>query len=195
MTYNPSIPLITDALSTSQPQIKNNFNQLNVQFGVDHSGFNVNGSNGTGFHNKVTWPDQTSSPPTSASGQVVAYGITNNSVTMPYYKRDGLSTVFPLAPIKAYAVWVSSLTPNGTVTLDNNFNIASITQVGLSQWTITLTNACRNTVFGVLAFSSLSFANSNLIWGGINSSSFTVSYSPTVSPGFPIFLTAVVLET
>lgn len=53
MTYNPGIPNSTDLISASQQPIKDNFGQLNTQFGIDHVPFNNGGSNGTGHHLKV----------------------------------------------------------------------------------------------------------------------------------------------
>lgn len=55
MTYNPSTPQSTDLISTSQGQILDNFSQLNVQFGVDHTAFNTGAGNGDGHHKQVTF--------------------------------------------------------------------------------------------------------------------------------------------
>lgn len=70
MTYNANIPLSTDLISNSQTAILNNFGQLNAQYIKDHDGFNTGSGNGTGFHKKVTFVANISTP--SISGAVSA---------------------------------------------------------------------------------------------------------------------------
>jgi hypothetical protein len=70
MTYNPNIPQSTDLISNSQSQILGNFDQLNAQFGIDHVAFNTGSGNGSGFHNKVTFVSNISTP--SITGAVSA---------------------------------------------------------------------------------------------------------------------------
>lgn len=66
--YNPNIPQASDLVSNSQGQLLTNFSQLNTQFGVDHSAFEAGGSNGTGFHNQVTFPTAVVAAPTGVVG-------------------------------------------------------------------------------------------------------------------------------
>lgn len=152
MTYNASIPQGSDFLSTSQGQILDNFGQLNTQFAIDHTAFNTGSGNGNGFHKKVTLPDQTGSIPSSAADQVVVYGKTDSSISAPYYKRDGLATVFPLSPIKAFAMLTgagSSVDP----TINRSYNIASVT-CSVSVFTVTLSEPMNTTgtdAYGVIA--------------------------------------------
>lgn len=102
-TYIDTIPQSTDVPANSQDQILDNFTSLNEQFGVDHvpliQGFNQ------GWHNKVTWLDQSAAIPSSLAGQVVGYANKIGAITYPYYKRDAISTVFPLSPIKCAGVF------------------------------------------------------------------------------------------
>lgn len=50
--YTPNIPLGTDNISASQPQIKDNFNVLNTAFAVDHTAFSL--APNAGQHKQVT---------------------------------------------------------------------------------------------------------------------------------------------
>jgi hypothetical protein len=54
MVYLPGIPNATDIPSNSQPQIKENFTQLNTQFSVEHVAFNA--ASGNGQHLGITLP-------------------------------------------------------------------------------------------------------------------------------------------
>lgn len=53
MTYNPGIPNANQLISASQQPIKDNFGQLNAQFGIDHNPFNTGSGNGDGHHKQV----------------------------------------------------------------------------------------------------------------------------------------------
>jgi hypothetical protein len=63
MVYLSNIPIATDDLDVSQPQLNANFTQLNVSFGVDHYPYD-NLTVNNGFHNQVTTPVYVTSPPT-----------------------------------------------------------------------------------------------------------------------------------
>jgi hypothetical protein len=67
MTYNPNIPQATDLISNSQSQILANFNQLNVQFGVDHQAFNTGSGNGDGTHKQITFDNAPTEPTPSGT--------------------------------------------------------------------------------------------------------------------------------
>lgn len=67
MTYNPATPNATDLISATQQPIKTNFNQLNVQFAVDHNGYNVGGVNGNGHHKQITFDVALGADPTPAT--------------------------------------------------------------------------------------------------------------------------------
>lgn len=51
--YTPGIPNAADLISSSQQPIKNNFGQLNTQFGMDHNPFWTGSANGDGHHKQV----------------------------------------------------------------------------------------------------------------------------------------------
>ena len=77
--YTPNIPLGTDNISASQPQIKDNFNVLNTSFGIDHTAFNVVPA--AGQHKQVTiigpGPGVAPAPLSSVFHSLAATGILN----------------------------------------------------------------------------------------------------------------------
>lgn len=75
--YNPLIPQPNDAKNVSQPQILENFGQINTTIAVDHEGFSAN--NGQGKHKRVTLPAQVQGNPNP--GELLLYadtGVTGN---------------------------------------------------------------------------------------------------------------------
>lgn len=214
MTYSPNIPQATDNPSNSQPLILENFQQLNTQFGTDtadgtggdHVLFNAVLNNGK--HNRVTLLNQSGAVAgvtQAAPNQNLIYGVTNDGTTMPYYTRDNLTTVYPVSPIKAYASF-TSLLANGNITPNDSFNMAPSGAPVIVQnmsgstvtWTITLINACRTVVYGVVAYyGALGPINITREYYAITSTSvFTISILTnfTILPAtFPV--TVMVLET
>lgn len=85
MTYNPSIPTSTQLISASQAPIKDNFTQLNTQFGVDHISFNNGGVNGTGHHKQVTIDSPLGADPVAAGTTGVFYTKTVSAKTQPFF--------------------------------------------------------------------------------------------------------------
>jgi hypothetical protein len=197
MSYTPNIPQATDDPSESQPLILANFQQLNTQYGTagDHVEWTASSNNGK--HKKVTWIDQSASPPSAGLNEMVAYAITQSGITMPYYKRDNVATVFPLAPIKAYASF-TSITGGGTqnITPDDFFNITSpIVQTGGGlDFAITLTQACRTSNYGVLFFSN-SPTNVGLGFGYTISTSSLFHITSPYNALTARRMTVIVLET
>jgi len=56
MVYNPNIPQGTDNISVSQPQLLENFSQLNTVFSENHYAFDDATAANRGLHQKVTYP-------------------------------------------------------------------------------------------------------------------------------------------
>lgn len=176
MTYNPNIPAANDVLSDSQGQIQGNFQRADSSFGTDHYEFS-NLTTNNGKHKKVTWLDQSAAIPAAEPNAVLAYANTQSAITMPYYKRDNLATVFPLAPIKAYATFALTGAPKPYLAvIDDGFNVATITisAPGSGTATIALSNPMRTITYGVLVFSSGGLGV-NFKYTIINNSSFAIS--------------------
>lgn len=69
--YNNSIPNPGDQLDISQPQLLQNFQQLDITMGVDHFDFS-DGTVNNGKHNQVTLPEKASAP-TTAEDEIALY--------------------------------------------------------------------------------------------------------------------------
>ncbi len=70
MPYNNAIPQPTDTPASSQPQLLDNFAEIDTFVNVNHVGFNVGDQ---GKHKFVSMPEQNVSPATAAS-EVAVYG-------------------------------------------------------------------------------------------------------------------------
>lgn len=200
MTYTPNIPQSTDDPSQSQPLILTNFQQLDSQYGSagDHVAFSAVSANGK--HKKVTWIDQSASVPTAGLNEVIGYGATASSITMPYYKRDNIATVFPMSPIKAYASFISlaqNAAPQVIAPLDS-FNITTITQTGTGinrNFAINLTNACRTANYGVLFFYDAANSSQSTGYNITSSSLFNITIvTSLLAPLGTVRMTVAVLE-
>lgn len=139
MTYNPNIPQPTDNLSNSQGQFLANFDQLNQQFEIDHTGFNTGSGNGDGFHKKVTLPGNVATPsPGAGYGDI--YTVTDaNSITRPFYKRDALAITYSMLPIRAFGRFAYSGGGSVVNIIGNAMNISSVTRPSLGNYTVNLT--------------------------------------------------------
>ncbi len=193
MTYNPDIPQPTDNPSQSQPLILDNFQELNDQYGISGDHVEWTASSGNGKHKRVTWIDQTASPPTAGVNEVVAYSLTQSGITNPYYKRDNSATFYPLSPIKAYASL--NATAANTVAILESFNIntATLATGAGNTFSINLINAMKTaTNYGIIVTVAFPFANTfNTYYTAVDASNFNVV---TFAPSFPFKLTILAIE-
>lgn len=90
--YNLNIPATNNSPSQDQPDMLENTNAISAILNVDMIGFNQANS---GFHNKITYVDQ-SSDPGSDSQQYVTYSKLTNSSSELYAQKDGTSTPIQL---------------------------------------------------------------------------------------------------
>ena len=69
MAYNKDIPQASDAPSTSQAQLLDNFQSIHALLSVDHvtTPFASPASGNQGKHNQVTLPEQSAAPTTAAN--------------------------------------------------------------------------------------------------------------------------------
>lgn len=176
MTYNPNIPQANDNPSLSQGQMLTNFGQINTLFGTnlttgaggDHT--LLDSAINQGHHNRITFIDQSIANAVvkqAGANQVLLYGKTVSGVTTPYYTRNSIpvgTTEWPVSPIKAYASFITIVSAGGisNITPDDSFNINTpIVQnfAGLpTTYTVTMTNACRTMVYGILITADLNGA-------------------------------------
>ena len=96
MPYQNNIPLATDRLNDSQAAILGNFQQLAVDFAVNHSGY---GTANAGKHDKVVFPNLAAQPVVAfLPTELGMYNFTNPTTGVPeiYVRRGAALTGFSI---------------------------------------------------------------------------------------------------
>jgi len=196
-SYTPNIPQPTDDPSDSQDQILQNFQSLQNIYGT--SGDHYPWTNTTpieGFkHAKVTLPGlpTTNVPgnliPAPAAGNCAIFGITRNSQTTPFVARDGLPSptppdfvnLWPILPIKAFVTFtvVANAAPPQVQTINQTFNITSITRNPATTYDFVITNAMRTITYGILYFASSGPMNNQPSYAINSTTNFTITSAAT----------------
>lgn len=206
--FTPNIPQPTDNPSDSQDQILENFQTLERLYGIngDHYSWTNTGPTESTKHAKVTTPGlPTATAPGNAlplplAGNCSYFGQTRNSQTYPYIARDGLgpvaplTNIWPLLPIKAYAIITS--TNFTTVSLVDSFNMNAPTASGSNPTqtiTVNLTNAMRTTNYGVLITTTRGSASFS--YSIVNASQFTITIGSLPSTYTPFNITVIAIES
>jgi len=126
MVYTRNIPAGTDRPSRSAGQFRENFNDLDDVFGIDHIDFSA--AENRGMHNQLTMPEQAAAPAAQADIGMV-YSLDNgDGRTELYYLYDtgalGNSKQFPLTCVKAFCRFTNATPP----VLSNAYNVTTITR-------------------------------------------------------------------
>lgn len=206
MSYDPNIPQASDVIATSQGQLLTNFGQLNSVYGTsgDHYAYDNATPGEQNLHAKVTLPRlPTANPPgnvlpTPAAGITAIFSQAAGGQSNLYYRRDGLTTNYPLSPIKSYVNFTTT-GANGAQTINQSFNIASVSQSGGgTAITITLTNPMQSGTYGVLISNyqaiSVNSSDAEASWYTITDASNFVIRSHLSSLLAGINVTAITLE-
>ena len=186
-TYFSNIPVSTDQLSTSQPQILTNFNSIESLIDIDHIDFN---SANAGQHNQISLPLNSNSPnpPTFSSGTIGLYNLVGatsvNELYLNKYTSSGQSQIPMTASIlstnsapTAGQEWWTYL-PSGLIlkgggnisqTSPYLFPVAATIPVFTQILTVVITATAP---LGQTGYVTLAVAN-------------TTGFSFTLSPGFP----------
>ena len=85
MTYLPNIPAAPDAISQSQIDIQQNFQQLNVRFGIDHNEFDDLAN--SGMHKQVNIPAVLPGDPVLANPAGMYYTKAVAAVTQAFFSN------------------------------------------------------------------------------------------------------------
>ncbi len=151
MTYNPGIPLSTDYVGASQQPILDNFNQLNVQFAVDHTAFNTGSGNGDGFHKKVTLVSK-AAPGAQTDPSSVLYSASGTASTVAQLFYRNQNAIYQVSPIKAWAFCNGT---SGGITSSQSSNVTSFTRNSTGQYTVVLpANAVSSANYVVICTTS-----------------------------------------
>ncbi len=95
MAYNPNIPLVTDALTQSELQIKTNFTVINTVFADNHIGLTKD-SSVAGMHRVLTLRKQTGDPTTTAD-QIGLYNKLVGGVASLFFRPNNSQTAIQLS--------------------------------------------------------------------------------------------------
>jgi hypothetical protein len=111
MAYNPNIPNATDYLDESQPQLKQNFQQLDTSFAIDHYAFSDIAGD-TGKHKVITTVSQGTSPtahPTTAANEPKIYAFKSlGNIPVLDFSRGGSDAVpTPITILQSSAAPIS----------------------------------------------------------------------------------------
>ncbi len=90
MSFNSSIPLVTDPILLSQSQLKANFQAINNAFSDNHVGLTED-PEFSGMHNQFTFQPQSGDPATDAN-QIAVYNKLVSSVPELFYRANNSQT-------------------------------------------------------------------------------------------------------
>ena len=119
MAYNPNIPNASDYQDESQVQLKQNFQQLDTSFSINHYGFSdISGE--TGKHKVITTVSQGTSPtahPTTAANEPKIYAFKSlGNIPVLNFSRGGSDAV-PTAITKVHSSSAPITLPMGTTNI------------------------------------------------------------------------------
>jgi hypothetical protein len=155
MAYNNSIPLPTDWISASQPQIKDNFTALDTFFAVNHITYSAGSDNGE--HTKVTFHDVSLDPIYSPAPGNLAYpksvlytkhtGVTPNQTTQLYFSNQHEApATHAISHVSGLLAWAKINI--ALLTIINGFNVASVA-VDFFGYIITFTSPLPNNNYAI----------------------------------------------
>jgi hypothetical protein len=156
MPYTPDTPLPTDYLNTiSQPIFRQNFNQLNISFGIDHYPFSDLTAN-NGYHKQVSLTNLATpvSLPVGTNVKGIFYtNIDNNNINQAFfYNGTNNFQITPCLPVRVAVNFTGAAVIQGTA-----FNVATVT--GTNPYTITFTNPTPSVNY--LPFASIQDTSAN----------------------------------
>jgi hypothetical protein len=93
MSYNASIPLVTDFLANSNNQIRSNYQSINAAFSRNHVA--LPNKQNEGMHNFLTFRLQTGDPTTTAT-QIALYTKVVNSIPELFFRPSNDQTPIQL---------------------------------------------------------------------------------------------------
>jgi hypothetical protein len=139
--YNTGIPAAPNNPSVDQPDMLTNTDSIDGLIDVDHIGFNENLG---GYHDVIHQPPQVAAPGTIAGiGQTYTKTVTGDQ---QLFYKSGLGVETQLTSsggVSARAAVNFSIGagPGFLITINNSFNVTSITRSGAGLYAINFTNA------------------------------------------------------
>ena len=175
MAYKKDIPGASDILSTSQDDIKNNFNTADTSFAINHSAFTVATAD-AGKHLYCTLIEQTA--PTTVANEVSLYSKEEDSVSTLFLRHESAGTEVQLSVAAANVVASaqgSSYLPGGVIIKWGNGVAKTAVTFGVAFpnncWSVTATTgpAAETRTSGAIYTTSISKTGFNTVdehtWG------------------------------
>ncbi len=181
MSYNSSIPLVTDYMVNSQTQIKSNFQTINSVFAKNHAPLN---SPIQGMHNTLTFRVQTTDP-TTATDQVSLYTKTVGSDTVLFYAPSNSQTPIQLT-YPSISTGLQSTDPDVYIPeqysfLAGPFVVYLGTVTRANNTTVTVTPSTNLIYVGLIIKNPANTATTSACATNIVGNQFTVRFASSVS--------------
>lgn len=166
MVYNASIPNSSDLLSNSQPQLLENFSQLNTIFQENHVAFDDATAADRGKHTFLSMIDQVAAP-TTAINELALYGKATGGISTLYMRKESNGTEIQMSgPDPVAAATGTSFLPGGIIIQwgpfsGNNAGIVNTFATAFPNncWSVVATGANVALTSNVLKVTSLTTAN------------------------------------
>jgi len=134
MVYSPNIPQPNNRPSNSQPQLLENFSQLNTIFNVNHQTFNA--ATNAGKHTHVDMIAQAAPTPLAGEGSLYVFN-TGGTREQCRYRRESSGTIMPVT--EWIGGYLSFTVAAGVCTIQKQFNIAAVAYSVAGQYNVTFT--------------------------------------------------------
>lgn len=148
MSYNQNIPVATDDLSVSQPQIQANFLAIFNAFNLNHGSFND--VTNQGKHVFVEMPNQNAAPPTTIANETGLYTNSSTYTNQPelfFIKQNGTTAPSPLNTANGYEITSSNYTSPGWTRLPSGILLKWGTFSGTTPYTLVFDVSATNPQF------------------------------------------------
>jgi hypothetical protein len=172
MTYNASIPPATEYLSDSQPQILENFSQLNTLFAINHVTFDAVAASDRGKHTFISFVEQAADPSTAAN-ELALYTKDLSGSPAVYLRKESDGDVILLYSPGAGSVTESASTTAAGVLIYGNGLTVTSPSTGIYSYTFDTAKANTNYV----------------ILPSVNSGNRMIGYQSKATTGFTIAIT------
>jgi hypothetical protein len=96
MVYKPNVPLITDRISKSQKNFRENFQRINEFYNIDHVNLTGEDDVEQGLHNQMTMPEQSGDPGTAADERALYSKDDGSGNTLIYTQAESSGAVQPV---------------------------------------------------------------------------------------------------
>lgn len=180
MTYN-STPLANQTPAASQPQMLQNFLQIQQSYDVDHVDF-TSGPPNEGFHKKVTLAAAAAPGiPSNPVSVIYSSAGTASSVVQLFFRNQ--NSVYHLSPVKAWGMFAGA---SGAIVASQSFNISSVGRSFAGGYVVTMpANTVTGINYAVLVSPSRSPGGIDMMVGNYDSQTPTTFEIYTVKASAP----------